>query len=338
MERRGAAVPLSQAGLKPGPVSDGRHAVDPCCSSVSQPQRLAGPIPCRLMDIYMIQSVNAAPTNRLFSGLFFFFFYLTGVSRTDDEDDEDDEGLKSWRSPASWVTFEERWKTLWSVFAIIWLILFAWFLFWVEKPSTSPPLPLYFFPRMEGNADRMTSQWQEHQRECQVGFFKFLTAQKKIGFGWRRKKNEWESGWIYLFIFLVWFLWSLFNISVSEVVFLSVTSHFGLCLTSCDRFRVCLENQKLQCLLAQSQQCPGEIWWNENHKLNETRAEFSAEDYKENQEGSWFLKRTRKRTRRVPGSWREAGREAGRFNHRCFKILFSSWQICTAALINGTLC
>lgn len=94
MERRGAAVPLSQAGLKPEPVSDGRHAVDPCCSSVSQPQRLAGPIPRRLMDSYMIQNVNAAPTNRLFSGLF-FFFCLTGVSRTDDEDDEDDEGLKS---------------------------------------------------------------------------------------------------------------------------------------------------------------------------------------------------------------------------------------------------
>lgn len=130
-----------------------------------------------------------------FSGL--FFFCLTGVSRTDDEDDEK---LKSWRSPASWVTFEERWKTLWSVFAIIWLILFVCCFFLSWKAVNLAAAAALFFPRMEGNADRMTSQWQEHQRECQVGFFKFLTAQKKIGFGWRRKKiSEKAVGFIYFF-------------------------------------------------------------------------------------------------------------------------------------------
>lgn len=179
----GAGVPLSQAGLKPEPVSDGRHTVDPCCSSVSQPQRLAGPIPRRLMDIYMIQSVNAAPTNRLF--LACFFFCLTGVSRTDDEDDEK---LKSWRSPASWVTFEERWKTLWSVFAIIWLILFVWFFFWVEKPSTSPPLPLYFFHGWKETLTGWPAGDRNTKENVRWAFSSFSQHRKKLDLGEEEKK------------------------------------------------------------------------------------------------------------------------------------------------------
>lgn len=91
---RGAAVPLSQAGLKTESVIDGRRTVDPCCSSVSQQRRLAGPIRRHLMDIYTIQSVKEVPTNMFvfFLEVFFFFFWLTGVSGTDDESDE---GLKS---------------------------------------------------------------------------------------------------------------------------------------------------------------------------------------------------------------------------------------------------
>lgn len=151
---------------------------------------------------------------------------------------------------------------------------------------------LFFLPLME------RKRWQDDQLVTRTakgmsgGVFKVSHSTGKKGFGWKKKLRKLLDLFIYLF--LIRFLWSFYNFSIPEVIFPSESHLTLLCawhpvtgLGSVWRIRTSSTWWlKLKCA---SKVIFG-MWRSDSHKPNETRAEFCAEDHKDNKAVSLIRK------------------------------------------------
>lgn len=157
--------------------------------------------------------------------------------------------------------------------------------FFFELKSRQPRRRCRFIFSTDGR-----KRWQDDQpvtgtpKRMSGGLFQVSHSTEKNWIWVKKKKNKWESGWIYLFPFLGSDFCGAFLIFLFPRWFFC-QSHLTLVCAwhpvtgsgSVWRIRNC-----------------STCWLKANNVLvksgemrTETRAEFSAEDYKENQDGSW---------------------------------------------------